>query len=68
MVSESAKSATKKYIHANWESKYKDYYCNKKGEWINENRSKYNEYLRQYMANKYAYNKEVKRLNQICIC
>lgn len=67
MVSESAKKATRRYITDNWDNKYKEYYHNASMEWRDANKEKYNQYLKQYMTNRYAFTKEVNRLKNICI-
>jgi hypothetical protein len=67
VYNEKTKMSIQKYLKANWETKYKEYYRETVGAWKKENKEHYNEYQRIYMQKKAAYMKESKRLMNICV-
>jgi len=56
-----------KYLRANWEEKYKEYYQNKTYEWRENNPEEYKRYMRNLMNKRNAYKREVQKFMNILL-
>lgn len=67
VYSENARVSITKHIKSQWDTKYKEYYTNKRDEWRKENKTEYNELMRKYMQKRNLYLNECKAFRQILL-